>query len=50
MKDNAIARAVGKTLSQPEKNLELTVNGQEQNVVATRQIRPFCMCCAANCN
>ena len=35
MKDNAIARAVGKTLSQPEKTLKLTVNSQEQEVVAT---------------
>jgi nicotinate dehydrogenase subunit A len=33
MKDNAIARAVGKTLSQPEKTLRLTVNSQEQEVV-----------------
>ena len=32
MKDNAIARAVGKTLSQPEKTLKLTVNGQAQEV------------------
>ena len=28
MKDNAIARAVGKTLNQPEKNLRLTVNSR----------------------
>lgn len=33
MKDNAIARAVGKTLSQSEKTLRLTVNSQEQEVV-----------------
>jgi len=33
MKDNAIARAVGKTLGQPEKTLRLTVNSQEQEVV-----------------
>ena len=33
MKDNAISRAVGKTLSQSEKTLRLTVNSQEQEVV-----------------
>ena len=40
MKDNAIARAVGKTLSQPEKTLRLTVNGQEQKVVVAPRYAP----------
>lgn len=33
MKDTVIARAVGKTLRQPEKSLKLTVNGQEQEIL-----------------
>jgi len=34
MEDTVIARAVGKTLGQPEKTLKLTVNSREQDVVA----------------
>jgi len=34
MKDQIIARAVQKTLNQPEKTLKLTVNSQEHNVLA----------------
>jgi nicotinate dehydrogenase subunit A len=35
MPETILGRAVAKTLNQPEKNLELTVNGQAQTVVAT---------------
>jgi nicotinate dehydrogenase subunit A len=35
MKETIIGRAVQKTFNQPEKTLRMTVNGQEQNVVAT---------------
>ena len=48
MQETIIGRTVPKTLNQPEKTLELTVNGQAQSVVAT-PIRRFCMCFAASC-
>ena len=35
MPETILGRTVAKTLNQPEKNLELTVNGQAQTVVAT---------------